>query len=182
MKQMDVYHHLIKNKYTDIKRHMFGGYQLLQRLGRIDAEELLSSQANLWNEMKSTGDHRIHVEFADFTDMEFFKLFERYAVRNSNSLGMNEQELIMLLDFWSQDPERINAKARNSQPSFEEILDQLKEFFVKQKSMGLDINRIHLHPYGSFFMCYEKNKWNDARDAIIKSAMAIPKYCIVGPN
>jgi hypothetical protein len=31
-------------------------------------------------------------------------------------------------------------------------------------------------------MCYDKNKWNDARDAILKSAMAIPKYCIVGPN
>ena len=48
--------------------------------------------------------------------------------------------------------------------------------------MGLDINRVHLHPYGSFFMCYDKNKWHDARDAIIKSSMAVPKYCIVGPN
>ena len=44
--------------------------------------------------------------------------------------------------------------------------------------MGLDINRVHLHPYGSFFMCYDKNKWHDARDALLKSALAIPKYCI----
>jgi ADP-dependent phosphofructokinase/glucokinase len=40
--------------------------------------------------MRKDGDHRIHVEFGDFTDMEFFKLFDKYVVRNSNSLGMNE--------------------------------------------------------------------------------------------
>ena len=46
--------------------------------------------------------------------------------------------------------------------------------------MGLHINRVHLHPYGSFFMCYDKNKWHDARDAILKSSLAVPKYCING--
>ena len=46
--------------------------------------------------------------------------------------------------------------------------------------MGLHINRVHLHPYGSFFMCYDKNKWHDARDAILKSSLAFPKYCING--
>ena len=44
--------------------------------------------------------HRIHAEFADFTSYEFFRLFEKYVVRGSNSLGMNEQELSMLLDYW----------------------------------------------------------------------------------
>ena len=47
--------------------------------------------------------------------------------------------------------------------------------------MGLDISRVHLHPYGSFFMCYDTNKWMDARDAIIKSSIAVPKYCLNGP-
>ena len=41
--------------------------------------------------MRKTGkDHRIHVEFADFSSHDFFTLFEKYAVRNANSLGMNE--------------------------------------------------------------------------------------------
>lgn len=48
--------------------------------------------------------------------------------------------------------------------------------------MGLDINRVHLHPYGSFLMCYDKNKWHDAKDAIIKSSMAVPKYCLDPKN
>lgn len=48
--------------------------------------------------------------------------------------------------------------------------------------MGLDISRVHLHPYGSFLMCYNTNKWQNAKDAIIKSSLAVPKYCIKGPE
>ena len=44
--------------------------------------------------------------------------------------------------------------------------------------MGLDINRVHLHPYGSFLICYDPNKWHDAKDAIIKSSLAAPHYCL----
>ena len=58
----------------------------------------------------------------------------------------------------------------------------IKDFFKKQKEMGLDINRLHLHPYGSFFMCYDKNKWHDARDAIVKSSLMVPNYCVNGPE
>ncbi len=28
-------------------------------------------------------------------------------------------------------------------------------------------------------MCYDRNKWEDARDAIIKSAMASSKFCVM---
>ena len=28
-------------------------------------------------------------------------------------------------------------------------------------------------------MCYDTNKWEDARDAIIKSALVTPKYCMM---
>ena len=34
-----------------------------------------------------------------------------------------------------------------------------------------------MHPYGSFLLCYDVNKWEDGRDAIIKSALVTPKYC-----
>ena len=117
----------------------------------------------------------IHVEFADFRDALFFELFDKYVVRNANSLGMNEQEMIMLLNVW--DGKSNLEQVQNSQPDFQEILTQLKTFFTKQAELGLDISRVHLHPYGSFFMCYNSKKWTDARDAIIKSAMAVPLYC-----
>ena len=48
--------------------------------------------------------------------------------------------------------------------------------------MGLDISRVHLHPYGSFFMCYDTSKWQDARDAILKSSIAVPQYCLNPEN
>mmetsp|Transcript_7455 Transcript_7455/g.12604 ORF Transcript_7455/g.12604 Transcript_7455/m.12604 type:complete len:230 (-) Transcript_7455:35-724(-) len=131
-------------------------------------------------------DHRIHVEFADFTSLEFFQLFEKYAVRNANSLGMNEQEMGYLVDYWTAlqkgkglDAFRESLKlAQNSKPTFKAIIGQLKEFFQMKDKLGLDISRVHLHPYGSFFMCYETSKWESAREAIIKSSMAVPQYCV----
>lgn len=68
--------------------------------------------------------HIIHIEFADFSDYSFFKLFEKYVVKNSNSIGMNEQEMSMLLDYWNN-KDSLNS-AKNSNPSFIEIIDQLK--------------------------------------------------------
>ena len=158
---------------------MFGGYQLLQTLSMDEVDSRLGQQAALWQEMKKGGlDHRIHVEFADFQKMEFFKLFEKHVVRHSNSLGMNEQEMMMLLDYWNG---KADLQVRDSKPSFQDILSQIDEFFKKQKERGYDINRIHLHPYGSFFMCYDKSKWNSAKDALLKSALVVPKYCKSGP-
>lgn len=78
------------------------------------------------------GDHRIHVEFGDFTSLEFFKVFEKYAVRNSNSLGMNEQEIKMLLEYW-KNPDLESLDTVNSKPSFNEVLKDVKEFFTRQK-------------------------------------------------
>ena len=40
---------------------------------------------------------------------------------------------------------------------------------------------MHIHPYGSFLICYDSSKWQDARDAIVKSSIAVPKYCL-NPN
>ena len=73
--------------------------------------------------MKQTGDHRIHVEFADFTSLEFFSLFEKYVVRGANSLGMNEQELLMLIDYWNG---KNVTEVKDSKPSFKKIIDQTK--------------------------------------------------------
>jgi hypothetical protein len=87
----------------------------------------------------------------------------------------------MLLNYWSN-PNLKTLDAVDSTPDFSQILKDVKEFFTKQKEMGLDISRVHLHPYGSFLMCYNTNKWNDAKDAIIKSSLAVPKYCIKGPD
>ena len=55
------------------------------------------------------------MEFADFNGDEFFRLFEKHVVRNANSLGMNEQELLMLLEYWK---DGHVAGAKDSKPSF----------------------------------------------------------------
>lgn len=152
----------------------------MQKLKLEEAEKILKREEELWQDMKKQKDqdHRIHVEFAHFSRLDFFDIFEKYAVKNADSLGMNEQELILLLDFWNGELEDIN-QARESKPNFYEILDQIKEFFMVIKQKHYPLSRIHLHPYGSFFLCYDKTKWADGKDAIIKSALTTPKYCVM---
>lgn len=58
----------------------------------------------------------MHVEFAHFSSHKFFELFEEHAVRTADSLGMNEQEMILLLDYWNGELLDINH-ARDSKPS-----------------------------------------------------------------
>lgn len=51
-----------------------------------------------------------HVEFGHFSSLEHFSLFEKYAVKNADSLGMNEQEMQVLIDYWNGDLEDINEE------------------------------------------------------------------------
>lgn len=57
---------------------------------------------------KLDANHRIHVEFAHFSKMEFYELFEKHVVQHADSFGMNEQELKQLLDYWSGDLKHLN--------------------------------------------------------------------------
>jgi hypothetical protein len=58
------------------------------------------------------------------------------------------------------------------------VLNLTKEFFKVAKERKMALNRLHLHPYGSFLICYDPTKWFDAYEAIVKSAIAVPKYCL----
>ncbi len=69
--------------------------------------------------------------------------------------------------------------ARDSQPSLNDIIDQLARFFKLAKNGKSSVSRVHTHPYGSFILCYDTSKWEDGRNAIIKSALTTPKYCMM---
>ena len=61
----------------------------MQKLTLNEAEQRLQKLEKYWKEIKSK-DHRIHVEFAHFSNLDFFRIFEKYAVTHADSLGMNE--------------------------------------------------------------------------------------------
>ena len=121
--------------------------------------------------------HVIHTEFASFPSNEFFELFEKYVAKNSHSLGLNEQELGILLKFWSGKEYDV-TKAEDSTPSVEESLRELNYFYKVAKEREYKVTRVHMHPHGSFLMCYDRTKWEDARESIIKSSLTVPEYCI----
>lgn len=62
----------------------------------------------------------IHVEFGDFQSEQFFSLYDELVIRNADSLGMNEQELSMVLDLWNKKSDLKSVK--NSKPNFEDII------------------------------------------------------------
>ena len=69
--------------------------------------------------------HMFHVEFGHFASLDHFKLFEKYAVKNADSLGMNEQEIVTLLDYWNGELEDINEE-KSSHPSLGSVLELTK--------------------------------------------------------
>ncbi len=44
--------------------------------------------------------HVVHVESGHFSNTEIYELYVKYAVEHADSLGMNEQELSLLANFW----------------------------------------------------------------------------------
>lgn len=93
----------------------------------------MQAMASEWERMRTlrgpNGEqHVIHVEFGHFSDLEAFKVFEQYAVRNADSLGMNELEMKMLLDYWKGELHDINRKS-DSTPTLEDVLEQTNQLF-----------------------------------------------------
>ena len=103
----------------------------MQNLDLDEAETRLSTMTEYWREARNdelgpNGErHVFHVEFGHYSNTDHFKLFEHYAVRNADSVGMNEVELAMLLDYWSDDFDDINEE-KSSQPSLEIVLQHTR--------------------------------------------------------
>ena len=72
--------------------------------------------------MREKAPQAIHVEFADFTDHKFFNIFVQHVVQKANSLGMNEQELLMLLEYWDGKRDFL-FQAKESMPTVDTIID-----------------------------------------------------------
>lgn len=87
----------------------------MQNIDLVEAQVRLRKMASLWFDLRQErgpmGErHVFHVEFGHYSNLDHFKLFEQYAVRNADSLGMNEVEVQMLLKYWSGDLVDINAE------------------------------------------------------------------------
>lgn len=100
----------------------------------------------------------MHVEFGHFYNIEHFELFERYAVSNADSLGVNEVEIKRILQDWARkmDGEELSEKPASS---IDEVLADTEKLFKLAERQNLPLSRVHAHPYGSFLMCYKRDLW-----------------------
>lgn len=61
------------------------------------------------------------MEFGHFSKFDHFLLFNEHAVKNADSLGMNELEMMLLDDLWKGNLDSF-SKQYNSKPELEEVL------------------------------------------------------------
>lgn len=120
--------------------------------------------------------HVFHVEFGHFYNLKHFELFEKYAVSNADSLGVNEVEIKRILQEWVRKVENIELSDKPA-TSIDEVLEDTKHLFSLAARQNLPLTRVHAHPYGSFLMCYHTDRWESAAEAIIKSSIVLPMYC-----
>ena len=70
----------------------------MQKLDTGYAETIYQEMRDVWLDTKDKKgpkgqSHMYHVEFGHYSSLEHFSIFEKYAVKNADSLGMNEIEL-----------------------------------------------------------------------------------------
>ena len=69
-----------------------------------------------------------HVEFGHYSSNEAFALFDKYVVQNADSLGMNEVEMRMILDFWEDQSNDVNG-VKDTKPTVADVLKMTDEIF-----------------------------------------------------
>ena len=84
---------------------------------------------------------------------------------------------MLLLKYWRGENFDV-TQAQSSSPTVEGALMELNEFFSLAKERDFKVTRVHTHPHGSFLLCYDKNKWEDGFESIVKSSMNVPEFCI----
>ena len=140
IKQLETYHDTLAKVDESDKpyRHLIGGFQLMQQLPVEQAEDRLKQMASKWFDLREAGPgpqgqkHVFHVEFGHFSNLETFALFEKYAVGNADSLGMNEVEMQMILDYWAGNLDDINIE-RDTHPTISDVLKMTSTMFEHAK-------------------------------------------------
>ena len=54
--------------------------------------------------------------------------------------------------------EDINEE-KTTQPELGSVIELTDKLFNLAKEKNLPLSRVHMHPYGSFLMCYDTTKW-----------------------
>jgi ADP-dependent phosphofructokinase/glucokinase len=107
---MEVYHDRLEKSALKPKKHMFGGFQLMESKSSSVIAERLQKMSDKWSSLKKAG-NLIHAELAAFQNQDTMVSIDKYALSHTDSLGLNEQELNTLINYFSSGDQQVKDSA-----------------------------------------------------------------------
>jgi hypothetical protein len=148
---------------------VIGGVQLLvldkELKGRVNQIK------DFHTSMKFDHKKRVHFELADIRDKGFHELLSD-ILKETDSLGLNEQELMHQLQFL----EGSDISDTNSRPTAQQLVDTINALLKLYRVKGYSLSRLHLHSVKLQVIC-STAAWSTpviptARSALVATQLA----------
>jgi ADP-dependent glucokinase len=144
-----------------------GGFQLLE--GSPKEDEFLSSALSKINSLKSSK-VKIHFEMGDFHSISFFSKLQA-LIKESDSIGFNEQELGILLCHLK----KIKFGGYPSKAPVKKYLSDLSDLISSLSSSSYKASRLHLHTLSIQAIC-STDEWSNPLKASARSALLAGQF------
>eukprot|EP01029_Cantina_marsupialis_P003816 TRINITY_DN13845_c0_g1_i1.p1 TRINITY_DN13845_c0_g1~~TRINITY_DN13845_c0_g1_i1.p1 ORF type:complete len:562 (-),score=160.52 TRINITY_DN13845_c0_g1_i1:100-1785(-) len=115
-------------------------------------------------------DIKTHFEMASFVELGILDELMEHVISKVNSLGMNEQELVILRDLLQH---HSVTHSTNSAPTVREVLDDVRYLFpaIRNKSNSRSLNRIHVHTLAFQLIVAETGTWPSNAEAVAEASL-----------
>jgi ADP-dependent glucokinase len=155
---------------------VIGGLQMMDNtpIPIEDRKEKLS-RLNRVLERLPPGRPQVHMELASFTEEALLEAIRDLIIPHVDSLGMNEQELPMLLNYLNEGG--VNTRSE-SYPRVATILDQMRQLFKKlYKPTRGRLSRMHAHTLAfQAIMTRVGSNWKNSLTSSVKAALTAHRY------
>mmetsp|Transcript_61847 Transcript_61847/g.70944 ORF Transcript_61847/g.70944 Transcript_61847/m.70944 type:complete len:491 (+) Transcript_61847:34-1506(+) len=163
---LDAYHEEIKKYKPDF--HGIGGLHLLEpHFEGSDIKDKLYKMKAYWAEAQQRGE-QIHLELAAFNNLKFYETLADTAIKQANSIGLNEQELAILHSYLST---QSLVAVSDTNPDANAINGLIVDTLKLMIENGYEVNRMHLHSLNVHSVCYKESHWGDGSFGLISSAL-----------
>lgn len=152
LRALDKYLNVVRE--LNVTKHALSGFHLIQELPKARIAELLNRTRTQWTSLRERGAQTIHAEMGAFQEQDVYRTMLENVLLEADSLGINEQEVLVLHAFVRDEKFRTLASP-HSKPSLllQKIFDII-EYLDKKKAT---LSRLHVHAKTMHHLCYRGN-------------------------
>lgn len=172
---------------VNIAKHMFAGYQYMESEPKYDTRSKFMEIEQEWIQLKQKHpEDVIHVELAHFNKDHTLHYMMKYLFNNTDSVGLNEQEIYTLLNQYIyyeniENPNSANTTYLDLKESRIQPIDSIRLIYKLVtkylEKLNPSISRIQYHTLGHMVTCYDPNIWESAVDSLFRAGLTSILYC-----